>query len=120
MVAKSKPAEKLSDDQAKVIFTDRKYPWNEWLDGSARLLSLADHFPTFKNLFTVRHYIRLAASRRGIRVRLRRNEATGTIAVQAIPHEEKADDATHQDMEAQRKRPSRIIRHSTPSVKRRE
>lgn len=120
MVAKSKPAEELKDEQADALFRDRLYPWTEWFDGKCRMLSLTEHFPGFKSLFVARNYIRLAAKRRGLKVRLRRYEASGKIAVQVIPHDAQVQDAPHENMEAKRTRVGRSLRNGTPSSKRRE
>ena len=89
----------MTAEQTQSVFGCRKYPWDLWFDGQARMLSLATHFPGCKNLLNVRNYIRLVASRRAIKVRLRRYEADGTIAVQAILHEAKGHDAPHKYME---------------------
>lgn len=46
-----------------------KYPWAEWLDGQARLLSMREDFPDYEKLQSARMLTLRAARKHGLKAR---------------------------------------------------
>lgn len=46
-----------------------KYPWDEWLDGQARVLSMREDFPDYAALRSARAHAVGAARQRGLKAR---------------------------------------------------
>jgi hypothetical protein len=104
----------ISTESANRIFRGNRYPWDEWFDGQTRELSLREHFPGFKTFSNLVRYIRLAASRKGIKVQIRTNSASEKLLLRAIRRGQNAE--THNDMEAGRTQTGKSLRDYTPGL----
>ncbi|HEV2172663.1 MAG TPA: hypothetical protein VGR71_03805 [Nitrospira sp.] len=113
---------------ADKVFSGTLYPWDEWLDGKARYLTMRDHFPNFKSLESFIKFVRLTARKRSIRVQIRRDTRSGQIMLRAKPQNARRE-ATNaktetppsgRNLEAQGTRSRRTVRDRPPAPKRRE